>query len=60
VTSVLTPPVPATGTQTGWKLTLANDSTENYTLASQLTSITARAGLTTTSTPSLANSTAVA
>jgi Domain of unknown function (DUF6531) len=32
VTSVLTP-VPATGTQTGWKLKLPDDSTENYTLA---------------------------
>ena len=35
VTSVLTP-VPATGTQTGWKLKLADDSTENYTLAGLL------------------------
>jgi RHS repeat-associated protein len=47
VTNVLTP-VPATGTQTGWKLKLADDSTENYTLAGSLTSITTRAGLTTT------------
>ncbi len=47
VTNVLTP-VPATGTQTGWKLKLADDSTENYSLTGLLTSITTRAGLTTT------------
>jgi YD repeat-containing protein len=47
VTSVLTPE-PATGTQTGWKLKLDDDSTETYTLAGLLTSITTRAGLTTT------------
>jgi RHS repeat-associated protein len=47
VTSVLTP-VPATGAQTGWKLKLDDDSTETYTLAGLLTSITTRAGLTTT------------
>ena len=46
VTSVLTP-VPATGTQTGWALTLADDSVENYTLAGLLTSVTTRAGLVT-------------
>ena len=47
VTSVLTP-VPPTGTQTGWKLTLDDDSVENYTLAGRLSSITTRAGLVTT------------
>jgi RHS repeat-associated protein len=54
VTSVLTP-VPATGTQTGWKLKLADDSTENYTLTGLLTSIVTRAGLTTTLTYNAAN-----
>jgi YD repeat-containing protein len=54
VTNVLTP-VPATGTQTGWKLKLADDSTESYTLAGLLTSITTRAGLTTTLTYNTAN-----
>jgi RHS repeat-associated protein len=54
VTSVLTP-VPGTGTQTGWKLKLADDSTENYTLAGLLTSITTRAGLITTLTYNAAN-----
>jgi RHS repeat-associated protein len=54
VTNVLTP-VPATGTQTGWKLKLADDSTEIYTLAGLLTSITTRAGLTTTLTYNGAN-----
>jgi YD repeat-containing protein len=54
VTGVLTP-VPATGTQTGWKLKLADDSTEIYTLAGLLTSITTRVGLTTTLTYNAAN-----
>jgi RHS repeat-associated protein len=54
VTNVLTP-VPATGTQTGWKLKLADDSTEIYTLAGLLTSITTRAGLTTTLTYNTSN-----
>jgi RHS repeat-associated protein len=54
VTSVLTP-VPATGTQTGWKLKLDDDSTETYTLEGLLTSITTRAGLTTTLTYNAAN-----
>jgi RHS repeat-associated protein len=47
VTSVLTP-FPAAGTQTGWQVVTADDTTETYTLAGQLTSITSRAGLTTT------------
>jgi RHS repeat-associated protein len=47
VTSVLTP-IPATGTQTGWQLVTADDTTEIYTLAGQLASVTTRAGLTTT------------
>jgi RHS repeat-associated protein len=46
VTSVLTP-VPASGVQSGWALTLADDTVENYTLNGQLTSIIARGGLTT-------------
>lgn len=47
VTSVLTP-LPATGTQTGWQLVTAADTTETYSLTGQLTAVTTRAGLTTT------------
>lgn len=47
VTSVLAP-VPASGTQTGWTLTLADDTVESYTLNGQLTSVATRSGLTTT------------
>jgi YD repeat-containing protein len=47
VTSVLTP-IPATGSQTGWQLVNADDTTETYLLTGQLTTITTRAGLTTT------------
>ena len=47
VTSVLKP-VPATGTQTGWQLVTAADTTEAYSLTGQLTAVTTRAGLTTT------------
>jgi RHS repeat-associated protein len=47
VTSVLTA-ITSNGVQTGWKLTLADDSVETYTYAGQLTSIADRAGLTTT------------
>lgn len=47
VTSVLAP-VASNGVQTGWTLTLADDSVENYTLNGRLTSIVTRAGLTTT------------
>jgi RHS repeat-associated protein len=46
VTSRLSP-VPASGTQTGWALTLPDDSVENYTLAGQLSSVVARTGLST-------------
>jgi RHS repeat-associated protein len=44
VTSRLTV-VPATGVQTGWRLMTADDTTEEYSLAGQLLSITTRAGL---------------
>ena len=47
VTSVLTP-LPAAGKQTGWQVVTADDTTETYTLAGELASITSRAGLTTT------------
>lgn len=46
VTSVLTPAM-SNGTQTGWMLTLADDSIENYTLTGQLSSIIFRSSLTT-------------
>ncbi|MGH7046480.1 MAG: DUF6531 domain-containing protein [Stellaceae bacterium] len=39
--------VPATGTQTGWRLVTADDTVESYALAGQLTSVTTRAGLVT-------------
>ena len=41
-------PIPASGTQTGWKLTLADDSVETYSLEGLLQTITTRAGLVTT------------
>ncbi len=47
VTDTLSP-VPATGTQTGWKLTTAADTAEYYTLSGQLISLVTRAGLVTT------------
>ena len=47
VTSVLTP-VPATGTQTGWKLVRDDDSVERYALSGLLSSVTTREGLATT------------
>ena len=40
--------VPSGGTQTGWQLVTADDTTETYALTGQLNSITSRAGLTTT------------
>lgn len=46
-TSVLAP-VMSNGMQTGWTLTLNDDTVENYTLNGQLTSIVTRAGLATT------------
>ena len=36
------------GTQTGWQLVTADDTTETYALSGQLSAITTRAGLTTT------------
>jgi RHS repeat-associated protein len=46
VTSVLTA-VMSGGTQVGWQLVRADDSTEQYNMSGQLTSVTTRAGLTT-------------
>ncbi len=47
VTSRLTA-VSSGGKQTGWRLVTADDTTETYALAGQLTAVTTRAGVTTT------------
>jgi RHS repeat-associated protein len=48
VTSRLVPVLNAANQQSGWQLLTAADTVETYTLAGQLTSVTTRAGLTTT------------
>jgi YD repeat-containing protein len=55
VTSRLTALVNGGGTQVGWQLVTADDTTETYSLSGQLTSITTRAGLTTRLTYNAAN-----
>ncbi len=48
VTSVLAPILSSAGALNGWKLTLADDTVETYLVGGQLSSVTTRAGLTTT------------
>jgi RHS repeat-associated protein len=58
VTSVLSE-VTSGGSQVGWKLVLPDDSTEKYNMSGQLTSVTNRAGLTTSLSYTSSNLTSV-